>query len=249
MRYVLPILALMAGTAAADEVHLRNGRKLTNCIAKQEGGKVTVESGLGTVVLEAGEVEAIREGDCPLKEYPAKRAAIESSRKASDWYELAGWCKENGIHRHRGGLLQKVIELEPNHELARRELGFSLHNGKWMTKDEVNRERGLVQFEGKWMSPIDVELVKKKRLVELERKLIAEEERVRKAREAAEARAAAQAAWAEQIEEMRRAQEFQKWVKKYGRRGGYGPMQPWSPWAVDTFDVVGFLQSKGFLPK
>ncbi len=249
MHRALPILMLMAGVAAADEVQLRNGRKITNCIAKQTGDKVSVEIGLGSMVLDGKDVEAIKEGDCPLKEYAAKREAVGSSKKAADWYALATWCKENGISKHLQPLMQKVIELEPNHEMARRALGYTMHQGKWLTQDEVNRERGLVQFEGKWVSPIEVELTKKKRLMELERKLAAAEAKERKARDDADARAAAREEWAAQLEEMQRQKEFQKWVRRHGHRNAFGAAQPWSGWTVDTFDVVGFLQSKGLLPK
>lgn len=250
MRRVLPLLMVLAGaaTASADEVQLRNGRTIKNCIAKQDGSKVNLEVGVGTMILDASEVESIKEGDCALKQYAGKRASIESSKKASDWYGLATWCKSEGIPKHVTGLMQKVIELDANHAEARKALGHSNVGGKWMTFDEANAARGMVQFEGKWMSPIEMELIRRKRVEAAERKAAEAEAKAKRKRDEAEMRAAAEEYWAAQMEAMRQAQEQARWARRYGGRRYFGPMGG-SPYTIDTFDVVGFLQSKGFLPK
>jgi hypothetical protein len=249
MRALVTVVATLAasGIAFADEVHLRNGRTITGCAVVMKGEKVIVEVGSGTITLAAKDVESVKESDCPLKQYPGRLAAIKESGKAADFYDLAKWCRENRISKHVEGLLKKVIEIDPNHEAARKELGFVKHEGKWLTHDEHMASLGKVKFEGRWMSPIDVELIKAKRLAEEEKRLEAKLERERRAREESEARELARQEMMDRIAEMQRAQEMQRryrrswYVPAFGRWGG--------AFAMDTFDVVGFLQAKGFLPK
>ena len=51
-------------------------------------------------------------------------------------WKLAEWCHEHGLPDQRKTHLQRVIELDPDHVEARRLLGYSKIDGKWMTQEE-----------------------------------------------------------------------------------------------------------------
>lgn len=165
IRFALIALALAAGSgaAAADEVVLRNGQKLAG-IAREEGKQVVVEIGAGTVSFPRDQVVSITPGPTPLHEYRDRYEAIRNSPKAQDFYELAKWARERGVSRYVRPLLQRTLELDPNHEWARRDLGFTRHEGKWLTADELRREQGFVPFEGRWVTTLEKNLILKRRV-------------------------------------------------------------------------------------
>lgn len=47
---------------------------------------------------------------------------------------------------------ERILSAQPDHERARRELGFVRHEGKWMTEDEFHAATGHVKFEGRWVT-------------------------------------------------------------------------------------------------
>lgn len=75
---------------------------------------------------------------------------------AGQW-ELAEWCRTNGLSEPRKQFMQRVIELDPDHTEARRQLGYGKIDGKWQTRDQAQTARGYVKHKGKWMLPQEVE--------------------------------------------------------------------------------------------
>ncbi len=71
--------------------------------------------------------------------------------------ELAEWCRQHGLPGWRRSHLQSAIELDTDWEPARRALGYTRQtDGRWMTREEVAEEAGLVRYDGKYMSPEEV---------------------------------------------------------------------------------------------
>jgi hypothetical protein len=66
--------------------------------------------------------------------------------------------------------LKRVIELDAEHELARRALGYSRVEGRWTTQEEVMLSRGYVKYKGEWKYPQEVELLEQARKQELAEK-------------------------------------------------------------------------------
>ncbi|MHC4606141.1 MAG: hypothetical protein ACYTAF_04320 [Planctomycetota bacterium] len=251
---VIIMLLLACGLAAGDEVTLKNGGKVVG-IVKEKGDKVIVEVGVGTITFHKDDVLTIKRGRTPLHEYRDRAAKVGNSKKASDHFELAKFCRENSLGRYVRGHLQRVIELEPDHEAARRALGFQLYKGKWMTRDEVYQERGFVKFEGKWLTPAEVELIKKHRLEMEEKRLAVAEERRQRREEEKRRREEMKRRYYEQILEMQRQYELQRLARRYYGGGYYGGgyyggnYGPYSPYAgryygggvlptVNVFDMI-----------
>jgi hypothetical protein len=68
MRTTVAVLLLLGGTAYADEVTLKNGKKFTG-IAREEGDKVVLEMAIGTVGIPKDQVSNVEFGRTPLHEF------------------------------------------------------------------------------------------------------------------------------------------------------------------------------------
>lgn len=67
-------------------------------------------------------------------------------------------------------LWERILDLDPEDETARRELGYRKKDGRWMSNDEFQESIGNVLFEGKWISVEERALILKTRELELEEK-------------------------------------------------------------------------------
>lgn len=127
-------------------------------------------------------------------EQVALRGALAARRKKIDpkdpeaLYQLGLWAKAAGLAADAIVLFQETIALRPDHEFARRALGYQAFQGKWMTPNEVKVAMGLIEFEGDWMTPGAKEAILTARTLEKERRLL-EEERKKLAEERARANA------------------------------------------------------------
>jgi hypothetical protein len=130
----------------------------------------------------------------PTFEQVALQASLAARRKAVDpkdaeaIYQLGLWAKTNGLAADSLVLFQHAITVRPDHEFARRALGYQLFQGMWMTPNEVKAAMGLIEFEGDWMTPQAKEGILLARTLEKERKLL-EDARRKLEEERAKARA------------------------------------------------------------
>lgn len=161
MRTILCLLAFAAPAALADTVVLQNGKTLEGRVTT-DGDSVTIEFAQGKVKINKALVKSITPKETPLDE--AARRAIDIQKQATEhklekaaeamlWYELAGWAGEKQLPRARADALKMVLALEPDHAGARKDSGYVLHNGAWMTPAERNQALGLVKVDGRWTSP------------------------------------------------------------------------------------------------
>ena len=75
---------------------------------------------------------------------------------------------------------ERVLVLDPESEIARRELGYHLHNGKWLSEEEYQAALGNVKFEGKWIGAAERDIILKERAAKLEARIKEVEGRERK---------------------------------------------------------------------
>ena len=76
---------------------------------------------------------------------------------------VAQWCRERGLTTQRREHMQRIVQLDPDHIGARRALGYSFIQGRWITHDQYMSEQGYVRYEGRWQLPQQVQLLKVKR--------------------------------------------------------------------------------------
>lgn len=102
------------------------------------------------------------------KEYQKRAKAVEDTPDGQ--WKLAEWCREQGLSAHREEHMRRVIELDPDHQLARRALGYRKYQGEWATQEEIQTSRGYVRYKGKWELPQRVkELEQKQKALASER--------------------------------------------------------------------------------
>lgn len=261
---VLAGLALACGAslAAADVVTLTNGRKIEGIYSTSPGqpGKVVVEVGAGTIVLDAKDVSSVEKGRTALHEYYDRFEKVRNSNRAADFVDLAQWARDNRLFRFVRTLSEKAIALEPNNEIARRMAGFRRVGDKWLTEEEEMIAKGMVKTpEGAWITQAEKELREKRRLEAEERARIAREKREAQKEEERRRR---QEALEAHMEAMARASELPygylyqpNWFwpayyrpypwnpYKYKRPPSYGYGGYYDPYggALPTFNIFDFV--------
>jgi hypothetical protein len=158
MRVTL-ILLLLVAAAAADELHLKDGKVLS--------GQVTVADGGFTVIDRdrkhagpAADVDRVVKKRCFMDEYDARLASV-SKTDPDALHAFGVWLNENEWPARARVVFEEVIRLDPEHKQARAALGHKLFEGSWVTPEELNRRQGLVEFEGHWYTPHDLAALKK----------------------------------------------------------------------------------------
>ena len=137
---------------------------------------------------------ADRAKEANLRSFALQRQFVAND-SAPALYALGLWARSHGLAADALVLFQEAITVDPDHEFARRALGYRRYKGDWLTETEVNRSMGLIEFEGDWMTPGTKQaileartLVKERKLLEQTRKEL-EKERRRFQAEQASARA------------------------------------------------------------
>ena len=161
MRALL-ILSLIASAGLADTVVLKSGLRLHGAV---EEGKEEVKVSLDgkTWTLPRERIRAIRPGESPVEEFSRRAAAL--GEDAAGWYRLALWARESKLPRVEEAL-RRVIEIEPDHRAARRELGYEKVEGEWVGADEARRRKGFVKCRGKWVLPAEADRLMREGLME-----------------------------------------------------------------------------------
>lgn len=185
----LPALSLLAlsvlvlgaiAPAAADTVHLRNGRAYEGVIAERTVEGVRIQLAFGHLVLPADQVVAVEKSDSPLAAYLSRKAdlAARPGTSPAQWLALARWAKANDLAQGVREAATLAAELDPRLPgldplLRPFGLVFDEAAGRWLPFEEAMARRGLVRFEGEWITVAEQRL----RLAERqrERALAAEE--------------------------------------------------------------------------
>lgn len=160
---LVAILVCGPGLVRADLVRLKNGGELRGQVDRRSGPtspEVTIESLTGAViVVEREHVQFVTRRPLIVEEYETR------SRKATETVEsqwaLAEWCRQNALKSQRENHLTRVVELDPNHEEARKALGHIQHDGEWTTRDELMASQGYVRHKGKYITSQELELIEK----------------------------------------------------------------------------------------
>jgi hypothetical protein len=153
-------LIFLCWQAARAEVFvLRSGGRITGELVNREESprqKYVIKTTGGQITLEPSQVAQVLTPSPAEVDYEKVRPSFADTVQGQ--CQAAAWCMEHGLQSQRKLHLERVIELDPNHAEARRLLGFGLHEGKWLTRDELMKARGYVQYHGRWVTPQQVEL-------------------------------------------------------------------------------------------
>lgn len=153
MRKVLGLLLLLAAPATADEVVLRNGSVFSGLVV-DHGDRVSVQMDYGTMTFRKIDIREVRRTEDPLRDLEKKVGAAVTSKQM---FETALWARDQGLVGRSNDLLEKVIQIEPDHEAARRLLGYERHEGAWLRGDDLRVARGYIRHQGRWLKKDTVE--------------------------------------------------------------------------------------------
>lgn len=161
-----PALALVGMLACGtfpllpgDDIYLLDGAKISGEIVGETDTEYTVRRGETTFKILKTEVAKIVKKTVAPSEYQGRFDKIAKD-DAKGYWELAVWCKQNGLYEKYQMLARTVIELSPDHADAHAALGQKKINGKWVTDEEAKIADGWHKdATGKWISPEEWGLV------------------------------------------------------------------------------------------
>lgn len=160
-----PLVVGLASNSRADIFELTSGGRLEGKLVQSgaadksnyvidlaAGGRLTIPRSQVTKVDATSDVEA---------EY--QKLARTSPDTVEAHWKLAEWCRERKLRDEARRHLERILELNPNHEAARTALGFRQKDGQWMNRDDVMASRGMVMYEGRYVTPQHIELIERQK--------------------------------------------------------------------------------------
>jgi len=155
------LLACLPGDATADLFLLRNGGQIEGEWLNREEQPLTayrVKTALGIVIqLQTTDVrETVRQSS---EQLAYEQLAPKVADTVDGHWQLAEWCRKNGLSAQRASHLRRIIELDANHQAARRALGFTFIEGEWITQNEFRREEGYELYKGRWRTAQEIEIL------------------------------------------------------------------------------------------
>jgi hypothetical protein len=154
----LPILvaaALLLGPARlpADIIHLKSGETIEGATSPgSRKGTLEVRKGNGSVVvLSESDIVRIEKRKNPLEEFEERLGGLPPG-EMEPLLDLLVWAREKGLHAKVKVVARKVLEIDAHNELARKELGYVVHDNRWILESELRKKKGLIRFRGEWMA-------------------------------------------------------------------------------------------------
>lgn len=90
-----------------------------------------------------------------LTPFITRAAGLCAGKDAEFLEDLIEDMRQRGLNAHTPRFYRKILDLDPDHEKARRALGYHRHGDQWLTHDEWQVAQGNVRYEGTWMSPAE----------------------------------------------------------------------------------------------
>jgi hypothetical protein len=155
---------LAAPPGAAGEIfELENGGRVEGDILNTKESprkRYIIKTTAGVeMTLEKSQVKKVIHRSEDEVEYEKVRAKYPDTVEGQ--WDLAEWCRERNLTRLRAQHLQRIIELDPDHEKARQALHYRRVGGEWKTRKQEMEELGYVSFKGKWRTNQEVAIIER----------------------------------------------------------------------------------------
>ena len=111
----------------------------------------------GQISLPAAEVERPRPMTEAAKKYETIRTQYANTIEKQ--WELAEWCRLNGLSDQRKDHLHQILDIDPDHSRSRVALGFIRHAGKWTTRKQRFADLGYVFYQGQYRTRQEIAIV------------------------------------------------------------------------------------------
>ncbi|QDU57105.1 HEAT repeat domain-containing protein [Aeoliella mucimassa] len=149
MRILLLLLLVVSPAALADIVELKSGGQIEGKVEQLEDGSYRVTTESGTVItLDRAQVMKVDSPSAEQQSYASRAFAAPDTVEAQ--LALARWCRESQLNTEAARHAERVVELDPTNAEARQLLNFRNVDGKWMTREQLMAERGMVWHDGRY---------------------------------------------------------------------------------------------------
>lgn len=132
----LALLAVFAGGVSADTVVKRNGQKVEGEIIEQDADKVVVKTKFGPIEIARSDISEIMSGKTSAQIFKDRWESIDQDDTVA-LAELAEWCGDNRLSRESKKVYRRIVDVDPDHEVARRALGYVMNEGEWVSKSDL----------------------------------------------------------------------------------------------------------------
>ena len=110
----------------------------------------------GDVTLDAEDLDKVIPPSPNKQRYLDLLKKMPSDTAKMHWI-MAEECEKLRLKKERKLHLERVIALDPNHEEARRALGYKkTSNGKWATLEQLKAAEGKVRWKGQWLTQAEI---------------------------------------------------------------------------------------------
>ncbi|MFH1227618.1 MAG: hypothetical protein V1701_06905 [Planctomycetota bacterium] len=166
MRYIvfLILLLILGSSVRADEITTADKRKLVGSIVpdSENADEVTILTYKdGPITVQVSDIVRRTAGKTLYDDYNLKKGEYEDT--AEGHFKLGQWCKDKGLAWQARQEWRKTVELDAEHEAARKALGDKKVKDKWVTYESEQESKGLMFFEGKWLKPDEIDKIKRTR--------------------------------------------------------------------------------------
>jgi len=165
----IPAVLLWAwcGVAAGDVFLLDNGGRVVGELLNpsqvpRETYEIQTSTG-GQVTLSRSQVKERLRPRPEEIQYEKIRPRYADTVEAQ--WSLAEWCRQHTLLAERKVHLERILELDPDHEQARRALGYFRRDGQWTTQQQVMDDQGRVWYRGEYRLPQEIQLIEEQEKV------------------------------------------------------------------------------------
>lgn len=159
--------ALFSGHSPAQEVvqTLRSGATIFGTIAGEDTGEdtgtVTIDlHGGGKLVLDASLVKKRDTPSADLVEWRAHAPLLPDT--VEEHQNMVSWCRDRNLTDQARLHAERIIELDPENDAARKFLGHVKLDGVWMTPVQRKEQLGYTSFGGKSVTQQEELLLRQK---------------------------------------------------------------------------------------
>lgn len=163
-RLLLALVVSLVGTSSssADLVRLKNGGEIRGTLLHKTelagASEITIVTLTGaSVVLRRDAIEFVTPRSVNLEVYEDKLRDLPDTIDAH--WDLAEWCKSARLSRQRTEQLEAILLLDPQHDAAHKALGHRVHDGEWLSHEELMRSRGYVRHGRRWVTQQELDLI------------------------------------------------------------------------------------------
>ncbi len=155
----IAVLCSSAFALRADVLELTHGGRVAGEILNRDRAQdepFVIRTQFGLITVSHEDVARVR---VPSEEQKKYKQRIDGMPATADGnWEMAEWCRQNGLSAERELHLREVIRLDSEHAAARKALGYVFRDGEWATRNDIMQQRGFIRHRGRWRLPQEIAL-------------------------------------------------------------------------------------------